>query len=551
MTEEKTNGRVPFVLLCYTVLRVFFRKPEVGSSFFSTKGNLVKVKPGSKYYGSSPKTTGKILAVKPKEPGWAYVSFTESDEKEERNRFRTGSEISLDNGACDLEPAEQEDMRYALINSAGQLIEILVSDFEIEPGDTLKLNKETMKVMAVGKATPSGGIAFVTRIVNDTVAEVDYDGGRRTVFSGKFTGKLEINGRVVLDQSGNVIIENFGLDDGMFTVREETGVSWEDVVGQGEAVEALQNSIELPQKYPNHFKFLKSKPAAGFLLFGPPGCSKTMLVKAVHTAMMKLCKEKGIVNSSGGLILISGPEILDKFVGSSEAMIRNAFARGRAFYKRTGIKAVLALDECEAVLAKRDSGISSDVLRTIVPTFLAEMQGVNESGVIVLLLTNKPEILDSATIRDGRIDCRIEVKRPTKEAARVIFLKNMKDVPVSETTSLDKLADLCVSELFSPDLVIFEIKRADVEFPVKFTLAEVVSGSMIPAIVQSAQRLALKRELQKPEPTEGVREEDVLHAVKQKYGESFASDHIEAMRVFTEGFKDQVVGFQKLRQIQA
>ena len=112
--------------------------------------------------------------------------------------------------------------------------------------------------------------------------------------------------------------------------------------------------------------------------------------------------------------MVSGPEILDKYVGVPEATIRHIFARARKFYQKTGIRPVIFLDEAESILAKRDSGISSDVLRTIVPAFLAEMQGVRESGAIVILATNKPESLDYAAIREGRIDVKLRIGRPIK-----------------------------------------------------------------------------------------------------------------------------------------
>jgi ATP-dependent 26S proteasome regulatory subunit len=551
MKDSTANGKSHSVLICATVLRILSRPPEVSPDIFSQPGKLVKVRQGSKYFVTYPKTVGTVLGKKDgDEVGLVIVSFR-TENGEYKGRCRTGENPSIDNGVCDLELAEGENGSFALITLAGQTFEVSISGFEVEPGDTLKLTRETMKVMAVEKSIASGGVAFVSRIIDDTVVEVDLTGGRRTVFVGKFAGKLETNGRVVLDQSASVIIGNYGLDDDSFVVPDATGVAWDDVVGQEEAVKDLQMSIELPQRKPNHFKFLGLKPAAGFLLFGPPGCSKTMLAKAVYTSMMDTCSRKEIKRPLGGFLLISGPEILDKFVGVPEALIRHVFAKARLFFKRTGLRAVIVIDECEAILARRDSGISSDILRTIVPTFLAEMQGVKESGAIVLLLTNKPGILDGAAIRDGRIDCWIPVKRPTREATRIIFLKNMKNVPVSSRTTLEKLADVCVEKLYSPELAIYEITRSDSEVSTKFILADIVSGAMIPAIVQGAQRFALTRELLKSEPDEGIREEDVVSSVKAKYQESFASDHAEALTGFVEGFKDRVIGVQKLRQAQS
>jgi SpoVK/Ycf46/Vps4 family AAA+-type ATPase len=218
------------------------------------------------------------------------------------------------------------------------------------------------------------------------------------------------------------------------------------------------DALEKPMRHPEHYQFFGKKQPSGVLLYGPPGCSKTMFGKAIFTSITATCAAKG-AKASQGFILVSGPEILDKYVGVPEATIRHIFARARKFFQKTGIRPVIFLDEAESILAKRDSGISSDVLRTIVPAFLAEMQGVRQSGAIVILATNKPESLDYAAIREGRIDVKLRIGRPDRKAAREIFLKNMKDVPVSETTTKEKLADTFADELFSPKRVIYEIQR--------------------------------------------------------------------------------------------
>jgi len=186
-------------------------------------------------------------------------------------------------------------------------------------------------------------------------------------------------------------------------------------------------------------------------------------------------------------------------------------------------------------------------------SFLAEMQGVRQSGAIVILATNKPESLDYAAIREGRIDVKLRIGRPDRKAAREIFLKNMKNVPVSETTTLEKLADTFAQELFSEKRVIYEVERvgaAGETTTVYFTLADIVSGAMVPVVVEEAKRLALQRELSKPRATEGVRPEDVVAGVESVYRQSFASDHVEALRDFTHDFADSVRGIKKLTQAQ-
>ena len=384
------------------------------------------------------------------------------------------------------------------------------------------------------------------------MALVDFQGNRKTVFAGKFAGKLEASGKVVLDASGTVIIGNFGLEDDSFSVDQATQVSWDDICGQEEAKNRFMDALEKPMRYPQHYQFFGKKPPSGVLLYGPPGCSKTMFGKAIFTSITATCAAKG-AKASQGFILVSGPEILDKYVGVPEATIRHIFARARKFYEKTNIRPVIFLDEAESILAKRDSGISSDVLRTIVPAFLAEMQGVRQSGAIVILATNKPESLDYAAIREGRIDVKLRIGRPDRKAAREIFLKNMKNVPVSETTTSEKLADTFAAQLFSDKRVIYEIERvgaAGENTTVHFALADIVSGAMVPVVVEEAKRLALERELAKPQATEGVRPEDVVAGVESVYRQSFASDHAEALRDFTHDFVDSIRGVKKLTQAQ-
>jgi len=535
-------------VICCIALKVTEGSIECDYNFFREVGNVVRVRKDSKFFDSSPKTDGRIVGVKEGEYGWTYVTFLTADNKVFQNRFRTGENPDVDGGVCDLEPASGERVRAVLVNCSQQSLEVYTT-LPVEAGDTVKLERQTFQVVGHEKSIPSGSIAFVSGLINDEFAEVDFSGSRRTVYTGKFSKKLEVNGRVVLDQSGSVIIQSFGLKDDSFLIKKATDVHWDDIKGQDKAVLDLRTAVELPIKKPKHFKFLGIKAYGGFLIFGPPGCSKTMLVQALYTAFIEMCLEKGIERPEEGFILINGPEILDKFLGVPEASLRHAFAKGRAFFERTGIKAIVAIDECEAILAKRGSGKSSDILRTIVPTVLAETQGVRGRGVIPVYLTNESEILDGAAVRDGRIDCKIEVKRPTREAAKAIFIKNMEGVPVSKTTTLEILADTMVERLFSPDLVIFEIKRISGGIE-KFTLANVISGAMIPSIVLAAQKLALNRELLKEEPSEGLRLEDIIGAVQTKYEESFSSDHESALKAFGEKFKDDIADVTKLRQLQ-
>ena len=532
-----------------TAIRVFPRKPVASPDSLGNKGTLVKIKTGSKYFGLHPEAAGigEVIGSRQEEAGWAYVQFPTGY----KNRYRIGLP-SVEDGVCDLELAEEETNTFAVAIYGGQSMEFCVNGFAVEPGDVLKLSRDPLAVVDVEKGVASGSIAFVAQALGADMAVVDFQGNRKTVFAGKFASQLEPSGRVVLDASGTVIIGNFGLEDDSFSVDQATQVCWDDICGQEEAKNRFMDALEKPLRYPQHYQFFGKKQPCGVLLFGPPGCSKTMFGKAIFTSITATCAAKG-AKASQGFILVSGPEILDKYVGVPEATIRHIFARARKFFEKTGIRPVIFLDEAESILAKRDSGISSDVLRTIVPAFLAEMQGVRQSGAIVILATNKPESLDYAAIREGRIDVKLRIGGPDRNAARDIFLKNMKDVPVSEATTREKLADIFAAELFSDKRVIYEIQRevaGGENTTVCFTLADIVSGAMVPVVVEEAKRLALERELSKPLPSEGVRPEDVVSGVESIYRQSFASDHAEALRDFTHDFVDSVRGVKKLTQAQ-
>ena len=537
------------VLLHATVLRLLKVAEKHSPAWFSFIGTKVKVLLSSKFYETSPKDAGVVLGEDSKQPGWVIVSFAPINGRqiEFRQRYRVGRP-EIDDGVCDLEPDEAEKVSAAVINIGGQLLEIPVKGLMVSPGDILRLERESLNVVGVEPANPSGEMVFVTQIINPETVTVQAQSGLRTVSTGKFAGKLEVNGRVVLDASLAVVVQNFGLEDGSFSVdQKEKLVRWSDICGQEAAKKKLQEAVEGIITHPDHYAYYKRKAVKGILLFGPPGCSKTMFGKAVYASIVESGLNRG-VNPSQGFILVKGPELLNKYVGVGEAYIRHIFARARKFKAQYGMPAVIFMDECEAVLAKRDSGISSDVLRTMVPAILAEMDGVVESGALVILATNKPELLDYAVVREGRIDEKIYIGRPDKAAAKQIFLLNMKGVPVKGNTP-EQLADIAVEKLFSPALTIFKIKRQDKMEEMFFTMADIVNGAMFPAIVEEAKSSALNRDLKNVTPSDGVTEEDVINAVTSLYQQNFAFDHTEALRDFTQNFADLVTSIEKQKQV--
>jgi len=419
-------------------------------------------------------------------------------------------------------------------------------DREVKPGDTVTVVTETMQVVDVASVQIGGSIGYLRRVIDETFSEVDYESSVRVVFNGKFAGSLEKGDRVVLDGTATVIIRNLGKEDERFSFTAETNITWNEIGGLTEAKRQMIEAVELPHKNPEIFRFYGKRPVKGILLYGPPGCGKTMFGKATATALACIYNDDG---ASAGFIYIKGPEILDRFVGVAEATVRQIFTRARKHKETHGYPAVVFIDEADAILAKRGSGISSDVERTIVPTFLTEMDGLEDSGALVILATNRSDILDPAVVRDGRIDRKIKIDRPTAESAAEIFRLNLKQVPLNNGYSREELAKLGSDEVFASRRVLYQI-RTNSNGMLNFTLGNIVNGGMIVSVVDQATSIALHRDLSKKKP-EGLCKDDLVAAVDTVERQNRDLNHTDDLAEFVHDFREDVVGIQRLRQATA
>lgn len=314
-------------------------------------------------------------------------------------------------------------------------------------------------------------------------------------------------------------------------------VSWDDIGGLEEAKKLMIEMVELPHTNPGIYQYYNKRLPKGVLLYGPPGCGKTLLGKAAAYSLAKIYKGKA---QTSGFIYIKGPEILNKFVGSSEESIRSIFIRAREHKKQFGFPATIFIDEADAILSKRGSGISSDVEKTIVPMFLTEMDGLEDSGAFIILATNRPDILDPAVVRDGRIDRKIKITRPTKESAKEIFLLNVKKTPLEKKCTKERLANLAVEKVFSAENVLYNVQFEGIDTQEAFTLDKVVNGAMIANIVDTAISAAMRRDLLRNTKT-GVNEEDIVQAVATIAKENRELDHKDELRDFIGEFGKKAV----------
>lgn len=473
--------------------------------------------------------------------GWVKVKFDDGYQ----NGYRIGIPY-VDGGTRDLEIVSSKPPTATIVIK-GEFAEVLVpSGLDINPGDSVTVAMETMQIVDITTVQVAGPIGYLRRKLDDTFSEIDYESSVRVVFNGRYPDSLEKGDRVVLDSSASVVVRNLGKEDDRFRFSATTGVTWDDIGGLEEAKKQMIEAVELPHRHPELFKYYHKQPIKGVMLYGPPGCGKTMLGKATATALAAINGS----DDSTGFIYVKGPEILERYVGVAEASIRQIFEQARKHKQTYGYPAVVFIDEADAILSKRGSGISSDVERTIVPMFLAEMDGLEDSGALVILATNRSDTLDPAIVRDGRVDRKIKIDRPTKEGADQISLLNLKRIPLSNGYTHKTLSKVVSSELFAPTRVLYEVNTKS-RGQLNFTLAEVINGGMVVSVIDQATSIAIERDMAKGGRPQGLCKDDLIAAVNAVEIQNRDVDHTTELDDFVHDFRNEVVSIRRHRSVSA
>ena len=410
----------------------------------------------------------------------------------------------LQTAACPIATVVRVKGEKTFLSYSGRSIEVVTPEkMELAPGSSVKIDGNTMQILEmVADDAPSGEVVTVARVPRPGLCEIERAGGARAV---SFGGKVEEGDRVVLDATGCVVVANLWRAPNAAMMCEPTGVTWDDIGGLDEAKRLVREAVESATRHGDLFARYKKRPIRGLLLHGPPGCGKTMIGKAAATGLAELHGRAG----QGAFFYVKGPELLNKFVGSTEESIRALFSSARRFKREHGFPPILFFDEAESILGAR-TGTGWGLEKTIVPQFLAEMDGIGESGALVILATNLPNSLDPAIVRDGRIDRRIKIGRPSEQDAAVILGKHLRGVPLQ----LEHEAAVVAARdaIFDRKRVMLHVRRgATAADSIALTFGHCVNGAMLAGVVDRATSFAIARETEGG--AAGVSSEDILRAI--------------------------------------
>ena len=405
----------------------------------------------------------------------------------------------------------------------------------LEPGLEVVLNDSMSIVMARTHDT-TGEVVTVKEVLV---------GGRRAVVVGRGDDErvadlardlvgsgLRSGDSVMLDPRSGLLLEILPKPEVEDLVLEEIpDVCYEDVGGLDRQIEQIVDAVELPFLHQDLFAEYDLPAPKGILLYGPPGCGKTLIAKAVANSLAaKVAEVSGDDEARSYFLNIKGPELLNKYVGETERQIRLVFQRAREKSEQ-GWPVIVFFDEMESLFRTRGTGISSDIESTIVPQLLAEIDGVETlRNVIVIGASSREDLIDPAILRPGRLDVKIKIERPDATAAAAIFARYLVgDLPIDEglvetvgggdrNKAALAMIDETVADMYSDDEQnrFLEVTYQNGDKEVLY-FRDFSSGAMVENIVRRAKKLAIKRQL--AGGSKGIRTEDMVQSVRQEFTE--------------------------------
>jgi proteasome-associated ATPase len=342
--------------------------------------------------------------------------------------------------------------------------------------------------------------------------------------------RLSVGDHLLYDPRSGYVIEKLPKSEAEELVLEEVpDVSYEHIGGLSKEIEQVRDAVELPFLHPQLFAEHQLSPPKGVLLYGPPGCGKTLIAKAVANSIAKKLGHLTGKEVRSYFLHVKGPELLNKYVGESERQVREVFKKAKE-RAADGNPVIVFFDEMDALFRTRGSGISSDIESTIVPQFLSEIDGVERlRNVIVIGASNRQDLIDPAVLRAGRLDVKIRISRPDAAAAREIFSKYViQELPFAaeeverhggdRRALVDRLIVMTVEAMsaMSEENKFLEVTYVSGEKEILY-FKDFASGALIEGIVSRAKKYAIKRVIATNE--KGIKADDLLRAIRDEFKE--------------------------------
>ncbi|MDA0299106.1 MAG: proteasome ATPase [Actinobacteria bacterium] len=399
-----------------------------------------------------------------------------------------------------------------------------VDSADVVAGSEVVLN-DAMVIIGVRPPDTVGDIGTIRELLDDgirVVVTTRSDEDAVCALSDNLRGtRLRIGDRVRIDARSALVLEVLGRPDVDELLLEVVpDVTYDDIGGLDRQIAEIADAVELPFLHADLFAEHRLPAPKGILLYGPPGCGKTLIAKAVANSLAK--KVAAAIGEDKGrsyFVNIKGPELLNKYVGETERQIRLVFERARE-KSDEGWPVIVFFDEMDSMFRTRGTGVSSDMESTVVPQLLAEIDGVEGlENVIVIGATNREDLIDPAILRPGRLDVKIRIDRPDAVAAKQVFLRYLnEEIPLRAGESIDQMVDAAVEEMYRTDESnrFLEVTYANGDKEVLY-FKDFASGAMIENIVRRAKKAAIKRVI--AGGTRGVATVDLVDAVRSEFVE--------------------------------
>jgi proteasome-associated ATPase len=403
-------------------------------------------------------------------------------------------------------------------------------------GQEVVLN-ESLNVVLARESEDSGEVVTLKELLADGRRAIVYaraDEERVVELAEALVGShLRAGDALLMESRSQLVVEKLPRPEVEELVLEEVpDVTYADVGGLDAQIEAITDAVELPYLHRELFGRYRLPAPKGILLYGPPGCGKTLIAKAVANSLAKKVAEVTGNDSVRSYFLnIKGPELLNKYVGETERQIRLVFQRAREKAEE-GVPVIVFFDEMDSLFRTRGTGISSDIESTIVPQLLAEIDGVEAlRDVIVIGASNREDLIDPAILRPGRLDVKIKIERPDEAAAAQIFARYLTPELPLDPAEVERLGggdphkavaamiDTTVAEMYRQDEenTFLEVTYQNGDKEILY-FRDFASGAMIENIVRRAKKLAIKRAI--AGEGSGIRTDDLLESIRREYKEN-------------------------------